>query len=231
MHIRQAEYVKSGTKPEHYPSAELPEIAFAGRSNVGKSSLMNTLMQRRALVKVSNTPGRTQLLSWFRVNQSLWLCDLPGYGFAKVPVSVRGAWGKMVNTYLAKRDNLLALVLITDVRRGYEDDDRMLMDAAGQLGLHVILTCTKCDKLSRNQLRTRQEAIGREMQVDPMRDIIWFSSLDRRGQEQLWRRIESLLPIEPAVAPEQDPDDDFPEADPIDGYVHVLGEPEDEEPV
>lgn len=194
MKIKSASFIKSGTQPAHYPPADLPEIAFAGRSNVGKSSLMNTLVQRKGLVKVSGTPGRTQLLSWFDVNERLMLCDLPGYGFARVPEHVRRNWGTMIDAYFATRANLLALAVLTDVRRGFEDDDRQLIAAAGQLGLHVILVATKCDRIKPNALYNRKVAIARDMSLDPTRDIIWFSSKTGAGREQLWRRVDTLLP-------------------------------------
>lgn len=194
MVIRDVQFVKSGTKPEHYPVSALPEIAFAGRSNAGKSSLMNKLVNRKDIVKVSNTPGRTQLLSWFLVNQRMHLCDLPGYGFARVPGSMKASWGKMIETYLKERETLTALVLITDVRRGFEDDDRMLLEAAAGFGLHSILVATKIDRITRNELKNRQTAIGREMQLNPQRDVVWFSAKTGDGRDELWRRINGLLP-------------------------------------
>lgn len=193
MNVRSAEFIKSGVRPDHFPELELPEVAFAGRSNVGKSSLMNCLMQRKKLVKVSSTPGRTQLLSWFVVNDELVLCDLPGYGFAKVPKSVRASWGRMVGEYLEQRGELLALVIITDVRRGFEDDDLSLVRTAGELGIQPILVATKCDKLKRNALNTQQRKICQAIGADK-RDIVWFSSSSGQGRERLWERIRSLLP-------------------------------------
>jgi GTP-binding protein len=196
MVIRSAEFVKSGTRPEHYPREGLPEVAFAGRSNVGKSSLMNALMQRRSLVKVSGTPGRTQLLSWFRVNGELLLCDLPGYGFARVPTGVRAAWAPMVNNYLVKRDTLRAVVVLADVRRGFGDDDLELVASIAQLGRHCVLVATKCDKLTRNELYNRQAAIARELRVDAKSDIVWTSASTRAGLDDLWSRIGDLCGLE-----------------------------------
>jgi GTP-binding protein len=190
--VRQATFLKSGTRPEHYPTSTLPEVAFAGRSNAGKSSLLNTLMQRKDLVRVSNTPGRTQILSWFEVNRGILLCDLPGYGFAKVPAAIRRGWQPMVGTYLSRRDNLRALVIITDVRRGFEADDMQLVATCLQLGQHCVLVATKCDKLSKAELFRRQQAIGRDMQVDPLRDILWFSAATGAGRADLWRRLDHL---------------------------------------
>lgn len=198
MKIRSAEYVKSGTKPDHFPGSELPEVAFAGRSNVGKSSLMNRLMERKKLVKVSVTPGRTQLLSWFKVNDNVMFCDLPGYGFAKVPDKIRAAWAPMVNRYLAGRANLRAVAILVDVRRGFEEDDLMLYEAVARLGKHALLVCTKTDKLTRNELVTRKREIGRQMGVDPETDIVWFSSETGAGRTELWARLSALCGLEPA---------------------------------
>ena len=112
MIVKHTEFIKSATRPAHYPEEILPEIAFAGRSNVGKSSLINVLVNRKNLVRTSNTPGRTQLINFFRINEVFTFVDLPGYGFAKVPLSVKKEWGPMMETYLSKRENLRGVVLI-----------------------------------------------------------------------------------------------------------------------
>jgi GTP-binding protein len=194
MKIRSATFVKSGTRPAHYPEPDLPEVAFAGRSNVGKSSLMNRAMQRKSLVRVSGTPGRTQLLSWFDVNEQIRLCDLPGYGFAKVPMSVKKNWDRMVGDYLTGRESLLALIILVDVRRGFEDDDMQLVKACHDIGVQPILVATKCDKLKPNALYNQKRAIAKAMGGDPERDFVWCSAADGRGVDHLWRRILTLLP-------------------------------------
>ncbi len=196
MSNRTTKFVKSGTRPAHYPASDLPEIAFAGRSNVGKSSLMNSLMGRKALVKVSGTPGRTQLLSWFEVDERLLLCDLPYSPLALIHTRdrVRASWGEMIETYLARRSTLLALAVIADVRRGFEAEERQLVQAAAGFGLHVVLVVTKCDKLKSNALYTAQRRIAKDMAVDPDTDIIWYSSQTGLGREAMWRRIDALLP-------------------------------------
>ena len=185
-------FVKSGTKPEHFPPADLPEVAFAGRSNVGKSSLLNSAMYRKDLVKVSQTPGRTRLLSWFEVDQRLRLCDLPGYGFAKVGGGEQLAWQKMIETYLQKREVLRALAILVDVRRGFEEEEQLLLRTCHQWKLQPILIVTKCDQLKSNALYNRKVAIAREMGGDMKRDFIWYSSKDHDGRDDLWRRILGL---------------------------------------
>jgi len=192
--VKTTRFVKSGTRPEHFPDLGFPEVAFAGRSNVGKSSLMNGLMQRKRLVKVSSTPGRTQLLSWFVVNESISLCDLPGYGFARVPKSVRASWQKMVDDYLSGRDALLAMAILADVRRGFEEDDLMLVRAAAEIGIQPILVLTKCDKLKRNALTTQKRRICRDMGCSA-RDLVWASVSTGAGRDELWKRMLDLIPV------------------------------------
>ena len=128
------------------------------------------------------------------------LCDLPGYGFAKVPVALRESWRKMVGDYLERRDSLLALVVIVDVRRGFEEDDLQLVEACAGLSLQPILVATKCDKLSRNELFNRQGAICRAVGAD-VRDIVWFSSESGKGRDELWARIGGLTSTSTADAP------------------------------
>ncbi|MFP4597677.1 MAG: ribosome biogenesis GTP-binding protein YihA/YsxC [Persicimonas sp.] len=191
MHVKKAEFVKSATAPEHYPPPDRPEVAFAGRSNVGKSSLMNTLLNRSGLVRVSRQPGRTQLVNFFNVNDELYLVDLPGYGFAKVPEDVKAAWGPMIEDYLASRPNLAAMVCIMDIRRGMEEDDRQLIEAAPHFGVQPILVFTKADKLSKQKRKQRRIDIANQFGVHKD-EIILFSSLKKFGMDQVWKRIEEL---------------------------------------
>jgi GTP-binding protein len=140
MLIKSAEFITSAVKPSQYPPAEMPEIAFAGRSNVGKSSLINTLVNRKRLVKTSNTPGRTQLINFFSVNGVLTFVDLPGYGYARVPLPVKKTWGPMVETYLKGRENLKGVVLLMDIRRLPQQEEKTLIDWLQQL--HIPPCCT-----------------------------------------------------------------------------------------
>lgn len=195
MKIKTTTFIKSATKASQYPEWSLPEVAFAGRSNVGKSSLMNTLLMRKALVKVSKTPGRTQLLNFFTVllgdDREIALVDLPGYGFARVPHSVKRSWGKMIEGYLSGRRNLKVLVIVMDIRRGMEDDDRQLMEALAHFGVQPILVFTKADKLSRNKTTTRLRNLSESLKI-PKDELVLFSSHTRKGREKLWARIEEI---------------------------------------
>jgi GTP-binding protein len=192
LHIKSTTFVKSATRPANYPPAELPEIAFAGRSNVGKSSLINVLVNRKALVRTSSTPGRTQLLNFFDINGAFSLVDLPGYGFAKVPLAVKKEWGPMVRTYLEKRESLRAVVVLFDIRRVPREEDLQLLDWLEELSVPTIPVITKIDKVSRGQ---RLKQIGPILEATGLDrdDFTLFSAPTREGMEEIWERVEAAL--------------------------------------
>ena len=192
MHIKSAQFVTSAAKPDQYPIADQPEVAFAGRSNVGKSSLINTLVNRKSLVKTSSTPGRTQLINFFIVNQALMLVDLPGYGYAKVPLAVKRQWGPMVETYLAKRTSLRAVVLLMDLRRSPGIEERNFLEWLAHYRIAVIPVLTKADKLSKSKQYNQRRAIVQALGLKDDSPIL-FSAKTRQGKDRLWCRIESLL--------------------------------------
>ncbi len=192
MIIKQATFVKSATNPGNYPEGGLAEVAFAGRSNVGKSSLINVLVNRRGLVRTSSTPGRTQLLNFFDINGRFYLVDLPGFGFAKVPVALKKQWGPMVRTYLEKRGSLKALVLLFDIRRVPRQEEIQLLDWLEEFEIPTIPVITKVDKVVRSR---------RESQIRPILEVTGlprdaftlFSAVSREGREEIWQRIEAAL--------------------------------------
>ena len=192
MIIKSAQFVKSAVKPAHYPAAILPEIAFAGRSNVGKSSLINTLVNRKRLVKTSTTPGRTQLINFFDINEAFSFVDLPGYGYAKVPASVKKSWGPMIETYLSKRTTLKGVVLIVDIRRTPGPEERNFIDWIDYYGLAKILVATKADKLSKTRQKVQLEMIAASLGVGKD-DLILFSAKSRLGKEAIWDAIDVLM--------------------------------------
>lgn len=192
MIVKSAEFVTSAVKPSQYPEALYPEAAFAGRSNVGKSSLINTLVNRKRLVKTSSTPGRTQLLNFFSVNQRLSLVDLPGYGYAKVPASVTRLWGPMIETYLKERESLRAVVLILDIRRIPGLEEQNFIDWLKLYQRTPILVLTKADKLSKTNRSKQRQAIGLALNVD-VSGLIPFSAKTRLGKAEVWSAIERIL--------------------------------------
>lgn len=193
MKITSAEFVKSAVWPNQFPPATMPEIAFVGRSNVGKSSLINALVGRKSLAKTSNTPGRTQLINFFTVNSSLFFVDLPGYGFAKVPRSVKKDWGDMIETYLRERRNLALVVFILDVRRDPSADDLSLRDWLSSYRIPYAAILTKADKLSNQQALGRKKLIEKAMGKGASGNTILFSAKTRKGAEELWQFIERHL--------------------------------------
>ena len=192
MKIKSANFVTSATKHSQYPPADLPEIAFAGRSNVGKSSLINTLVNRKHLVKTSATPGRTQLINFFNINDSIGFVDLPGYGYARVPASVRKKWGPMIETYLSKRETLKGIVVIMDIRRtpGTEESDLLLW--LEHFNIARILVITKADKLSKNKRMKQINHIIQTLGV-AKEEVILFSAKTRLGKDAVWEAILALL--------------------------------------
>ena len=204
MIVKSTTFIKSGTKPSHYPEGDLPEIAFAGRSNVGKSSLINVLVNRKNLVRTSSTPGRTQLINFFQVNEDFMLVDLPGYGYAKVPLAVKRDWRPMMETYLSKRRNLRGVVLILDIRRVPNEDDLQMLAWLRAYSVAPIVVVTKCDKLSKNE-RAKQSAIIMERTGLKKEELTFFSALSKEGKDAVWARIDAVLsePAADAAAPEE----------------------------
>ena len=192
MHVKTAEFITSAVKSEQYPPPEYPEIAFAGRSNVGKSSLINKLVNRKRLVKTSATPGRTQLINFFLVNEALSLVDLPGYGYAKVPAAVKRQWGPMVEAYIANRSCLKAVVLLMDLRRSPRAEEFNLMDWLHHHKVPTILVLTKADKLSKTKQQKQCRNAADILGVD-MEDLLLFSAKSGKGKEALWELIEQVL--------------------------------------
>lgn len=191
MEVTKAEFVKSAVKPKDFPPEELPEVAFVGRSNVGKSSLINVLANRKAMVRTSSTPGRTQLINFFDINGILTLVDLPGYGYAKAPPEVRKQWGPMIETYLARRANLRAVVLILDIRRIPSDGDLRMLGWLATYGIPPIVVLTKCDKLSKVE-RARQTALIATAIKRDRNELLHFSALSRDGRDAIWQEVLRL---------------------------------------
>lgn len=192
MIIKSAEFIKSAVKPSDYPPSQLPEIAFAGRSNVGKSSLINTLVNRKRLVKTSSTPGRTQLINFFDINATFSFVDLPGYGYAKVPAAVQKTWGPMVETYLQSRKTLTCVVLIMDIRRTPRREEFDLLAWLEHFNIARLLVLTKTDKLKKTKLANQHQDIAKALFVDKA-ELVLFSAKTRAGKGDVWERLQKHL--------------------------------------
>lgn len=191
MRIKQAEFTISAVRPDQYPIDERVEIAFVGRSNVGKSSLINTITNRRKLVKVSGTPGKTRLINFFLINKSLYFVDLPGYGYAKVSKVEQQKWGKMIEQYLLDRPQLKKVALLVDCRHKPTKDDVMMYDWIKYYNREVIVVATKRDKITKNQLMKNDKIIRETLKLDKSDKIMYFSSLKKTGIEELLNEIEN----------------------------------------
>jgi GTP-binding protein len=193
MKIVKTEFVKSAAWPDQYPPATMPEIAFVGRSNVGKSSLINTIVGRKNLAKTSNTPGRTQLINFFAINETLSFVDLPGYGFAKVSQSVKKDWGVMIEAYLKERQSLVMVIFILDIRRDPSDDDLSLRDWLENYRIPYLYVLTKADKLSNNQAINRRRIIEKNLNISTGIRPIPFSAVTQKGKSEIWQVLDTHL--------------------------------------
>lgn len=188
MKVSSVEFVGAAAKPGGYPKLPHPEIAFAGRSNVGKSSLINRLLNRK-IARTSNTPGRTQQLNFFVINNALTFVDLPGYGYAKVSKGERAAWQRLIEDYLINSPNLCGVVLIVDLRRGPEDEEYALFEFLAHYNRPFLVVATKSDKLKRSQRERQRKALGERLNGYPP---LLFSSQDGIGKDELWDALEAL---------------------------------------
>ncbi len=194
MIIKSAEFLTSAVKPSQYPEEGLPEIAFAGRSNVGKSSLINLLLGRKSLAKVSSSPGKTRTINFFLINNGEFrLVDLPGYGYAKVSKSVSEDWGKMMETFLTKRKGLVKVVQLVDARHEPSAQDRQMYDFLQYYGMDGLVVATKADKLSKNELSRNLAAIRKSLDMEKDDILIATSSLSKTGIQELLDNIEKIL--------------------------------------
>lgn len=189
MKVVSAEYITSVVSAKKSPTLRGPEFAFAGKSNVGKSSLINCLVNKKKLVKTSSTPGKTQMINFFGINDKLYFADLPGYGFAKVPASVRKHWNVMVEEYVKNRETLLGVIFIVDIRRGMTELDWGLREWLNAYNKDYILIASKCDKLTRNEKNKQISKIRKELKEEGNDDVLAFSSKTREGKKDLWNWI------------------------------------------
>ncbi len=183
----------AGVTTKRLPVHTLPEIAFAGRSNVGKSSLINALVGRSRLARVSSTPGKTQTINFYNINSQFYMVDLPGYGYARVAVDFRKSWGPMIESFLNNSTALKALFLLIDCRRTPNDDDRLMYEWARAAGLRTIVIMTKCDKLKRSQLSAAGRNISEALDKSGNISVVMFSALKKTGIEDIHSIIDTIL--------------------------------------
>ena len=192
MKVTTAEFITSAVKRSGYPEELLPEVAFAGKSNVGKSSLINTLVNRKNLVRTSSSPGRTQMLNFFRINNQVNFVDFPGYGFAKVPLKVRAQWKPMVESYLKHRTTLQLVIILLDIRRVPSSDDASLIRWLESFNIPFLIVLTKTDKLSQNKCSAQQKII-QDFLLLKREEVICFSAVTKKGRQEILKRIMSVI--------------------------------------
>lgn len=193
MIIKKSELEAVAVKPAQYPPEDLKEIAFAGRSNVGKSSLLNLLAGRKKLARVSGSPGKTRTINFYLVNGNFRIVDLPGYGYAKVSKSISEGWGEMMERYLEGRPNLLKVIQLVDIRHAPSKQDIAMYDYLRHYGLDGVVVATKADKISRNQVQKHIKIIRSSLKLSQEDLVIPVSSLKKTGYEELLEVMEELL--------------------------------------
>ncbi len=189
MKIRSCKFIISAVSPKQYPQDEMPEIALAGRSNVGKSSLINMLLNRKKLARTSSTPGKTQTINFYKINEEYHLVDLPGYGYARVSKSSKEAWGKMMEKYLTTRDNIVEVVQLIDIRHKPTQQDIQMYNWIRHYGFKGIVAATKLDKIKKSQRQKHISQIRKTLEMEREDILVPVSSINREGKEALWEVI------------------------------------------
>ncbi|MCX5897212.1 MAG: ribosome biogenesis GTP-binding protein YihA/YsxC [Proteobacteria bacterium] len=191
MKVTDARFIKSVYHLPDLPKQLLPELAFSGRSNVGKSSLINVLLNRKGFAKTSSTPGRTQSINFMEINSSFYFVDLPGYGYANVPLAVRKKWQPLIEGYLAQRTTLRLLVLLADIRREPQEDEELFVAWLKQLDIPLLVVLTKIDKVKKNSQVTSLRQWQKRLDIDEK--IVLFSAVTGEGKEKIWRYLDLSL--------------------------------------
>lgn len=186
VNTHNADILLSATNKSHYPQDDIPEVALAGRSNVGKSSFINTMLNRKNLARTSGKPGKTQLLNFFNIDDKLRFVDVPGYGYARVSKKEREKWGKMIEEYLTSRENLRAVVSLVDLRHEPSADDVQMYEFLKYYEIPVILVATKADKIPRGKWNKHESMIKKKLDFDKTDTFIIFSSINKTGVEEAW---------------------------------------------
>jgi GTP-binding protein len=193
MKVTSSEIVISAVSPAQYPDTALPEFALAGRSNVGKSSFINKMLNRKGLARISSKPGKTQTLNFYLINEILHFVDVPGYGYAKVSKTEREAWGKMIETYFTRREQLRAAVLIVDLRHPPTVDDQMMYDFLKHYEIPCVVVATKADKIPKGKWQKHLKVTKETLELEKGDHLILFSSETGEGKDQAWAILESYM--------------------------------------
>lgn len=193
MNVTKAEMIITAGMASQFPIHDMPEIAFAGKSNVGKSSLLNAILNRKALARTSSQPGKTQTINFYSVQDTFMFVDLPGYGYAKVSKQERERWGKLIEGYLQKRDQLQKIILLIDIRHEVGTNDKMMYDWIKHYHNEVIVVATKADKIKRSQLQKHLAVIRKGLELSSGDKLIAFSAETKQGKEELWKCIEGVV--------------------------------------
>lgn len=187
------EILISAVKPDQYPDTGLPEVALAGRSNVGKSSFINTMIARKSMARISSKPGKTQTLNFFNIDEKLVFVDVPGYGYAKVSKSERERWGKMIETYLTTRDSLAVVIQLVDIRHEPSQDDVLMYDFLKHYDIPVIIIATKEDKIPKGKVQKHLKIIRQTLEMETTDTLISYSSLSKDKNPIIWDAISQYL--------------------------------------
>lgn len=190
MDVNNVELIISAVRPEQYPETDLPEYALAGRSNVGKSSFINTMIRRKSMARISQKPGKTQTLNFYKIEEALFFVDVPGYGFAKVSKTEREKWGVMIETYITSREQLRGVIQIVDLRHKPTEDDRMMYEFLKYYGIPVIVVATKADKIPRSKWQKNAKIVRETLDFDPDDKFVLFSSETKMGKDEAWQFIK-----------------------------------------
>ncbi|MBM6828595.1 YihA family ribosome biogenesis GTP-binding protein [Anaerotignum lactatifermentans] len=193
MEVKQSSLAAVGTKFSQYPTDGRPEIAFAGKSNVGKSTLINAMLGRRALARTSSQPGKTRTINFYDVNGQMYVVDLPGYGYAKAPKTEIAKWGAMIEEYLQKREELKAIILLIDIRHEPGKNDVMMYEWLRHYGYDIIIAATKSDKINRSQIPKHLSVIRKTLGLQQGDVLIPFSGEKKTGVQELWTEIDRFL--------------------------------------
>lgn len=193
MLVKNAKYEVTAVKPEQYPDSSLPEIAFVGRSNVGKSSILNILTNRKNMARVGSTPGKTRQINFFNIDEKLYFVDLPGYGYASVSKAERSSWGALADTYLTTRHQLKLIIMLVDIRHTPSADDKTMYRWLAENNFPHIVIASKMDKISRSQIKNRLKEIRAALAMDDGIKLIPFSATDKLGTDEVWEAIEAYI--------------------------------------